>query len=240
MTVKSRFWVGVDLGQAHDFTAIAVLERVEKKGTWDPVAFAWRKVVALQLRHLERVALGTPYTEVAQRAAQVTHAPQLAGCCELVVDATGVGRPVVDLLRKERPSGNVIPVTITGGSTEGSSDGYYRVPKRALISGLQILLQKGALQIASKLRYSQMLVKEMTEMRVKVTCSGNEEFEAWREGAHDDLVLAVALACWRAQKCFPSEPAGEAAYWLYPFGMAYGEGPRGACGTGQSPWDILL
>jgi hypothetical protein len=29
---------------------------------------------------------------------------------------------------------------------------------------------------------------------VKVTDSGKETFEAWREGDHDDLVMAVALA----------------------------------------------
>ena len=36
-------------------------------------------------------------------------------------------------------------------------------------------------------------------MRVKVSASGHESFAAWREGTHDDLVLAVALACWRAR-----------------------------------------
>jgi hypothetical protein len=217
-----RYFIGLDLGQSQDFTAIAALERAELKGAWDPVVFAWRKQVALRLRYLERVPQGTPYTEVAERAAQVTRAPQLVGCCELVVDATGVGRPVVDLLRKSRLGGKIIPVTITAGSTEGCTDGYHRVPKRDLITRLQILLERGALQIAAGMRYGPALVREMADMRVKVTSSGHEQFEAWREGTHDDLVFAVALACWRAQKAFLNEPAGEEAYWRQPSGGGFG------------------
>ncbi len=35
------------------------------------------------------------------------------------------------------------------------------------------------------------------------------------------LVFAVALACWRAQKAFPNEPAGEEAYWRCPMQGGY-------------------
>jgi hypothetical protein len=30
-----------------------------------------------------------------------------------------------------------------------------------------------------------------------------DSYGCWREGAHDDLVLAVALACWRAKRELP-------------------------------------
>jgi hypothetical protein len=30
--------------------------------------------------------------------------------------------------------------------------------------------------------------------------AGNETFESWRERDHDDLVFAVALACWWADR----------------------------------------
>jgi hypothetical protein len=36
----------------------------------------------------------------------------------------------------------------------------------------------------------------MQNFKAKITASANETFEAWREGQHDDLVLAVALAVW--------------------------------------------
>jgi hypothetical protein len=34
----------------------------------------------------------------------------------------------------------------------------------------------------------------------KISDSGNEQFESWRERDHDDLVLAVALAVWAAEQ----------------------------------------
>jgi hypothetical protein len=209
----SRYFVGVDLGQSRDFTAIAVVERSERTGAWDPVVCARRKVVALELRYLERIALGTPYPEVVERVAQVTRSGELDGRCHLAVDGTGVGRPVVDLLRRARPNCVLLPAIITGGDRETLDGGYYRVPKRDLIVQLQVLLQCQALRIAAGLEHATTLVEEMREMRVKVTPAGNEQYGVWREGKHDDLVFAVALACWAARKAQPNPPMGEAGWW---------------------------
>ena len=63
-----RWIVGVDLGQSRDFTVLAVLERAEVTGEFDPAMFALRKKVGLRLRRLERVPLGTPYPEIVERA----------------------------------------------------------------------------------------------------------------------------------------------------------------------------
>ena len=193
--------MGLDLGQSRDFTAIAVLERAELTGEWDAVAFAWRKTTVLRLRHLERVALGTPYPEVVERVRQVTRSADLAGRCHLIADATGVGRPVMDMLRRaELGCRRLWPVLITGGDLEKLAEGYYRVPKRDLVVGLQVLLQRRGLKIAARLPFGPTLVREMMEMQVKITPAGNEQYGAWREGEHDDLVLAVALAGWGARK----------------------------------------
>ena len=45
-----------------------------------------------------------------------------------------------------------------------------------------------------------------------VTASGREQYGAWREGTHDDLVFAVALAYWAARKTYPRDGTG---YWQY-------------------------
>ena len=193
------------MGQSRDFTAIAVVEMVEMKGEWDAAAYAWRKEVMHQLRFLERVPLGTPYPEVVDRVVAVTRTRELAGRCHVAVDGTGVGRPVVDLLRDARPGGVLMPAILTGGDFETRDQGYYRVPKRDLIIGLQVLLQRGVIQIAAGLEHGAELVKEMAAMQVKVTMAGHEQYGAWREGSHDDMVLAVALACWSAGKLYPRE-----------------------------------
>ena len=78
------------------------------------------------------------------------------------------------------------------------------------------MLQRGGLQIAAGLKHGPELVAEMAGMRVKVGCAEREPYGAWREGTHDDLVFAVALACWAARKMYPkNEPAGEEAYWRF-------------------------
>jgi hypothetical protein len=89
----------------------------------------------------------------------------------------------------------------------------YLVPKRDLIVGLQVMLQAGELQIAEGMPGTAELLAEMASMRVRITDSGREQFGAWREGAHDDLVLAVALACWGVRRDFPGRDPG---HWAGP------------------------
>jgi hypothetical protein len=182
------FFAGVDLGQKRDPTALAVVERGEADGV-------------LRLRHLERMPLGLPYTEVVERLRGRLRSRQLSGGeRHVVVDGMGVGSAVVDLLRREDLRSELWPVTITAGGRERYADGYFRVPKRKLIVGLEVLLEQGRLLIAEGMRDGAALVNEMAEMRVKRTGSARETYGVWRIGKHDDLVLAVALACWGVRR----------------------------------------
>jgi hypothetical protein len=167
--MNEEYFVGLDLGQSQDHTALAVVERTERAGAWDAAVHAWRKESALRLRYVERLPLGTPYPDVVSRANEVMSSPKLAGRGRLAVDATGVGRPVVDLLRSARMGCTLYPVLITGGEMETHSEGVYRVPKRDLIVGLQVLLQTEELKIAGGMSEAPRLVEELMNMRVKVS-----------------------------------------------------------------------
>ena len=210
--IELRHFIGVDLGQVSDFTALAVLEQPVPARRWqDP---AWPAPPVYALRHIERVPLGTPYPDVVRRVLAVLEAPGLSDVT-LIVDQTGVGRAVVDLLRDalaRRTRGQALyfwPATITAGQTATTTnDGALHVPKKDLIAALQLLLQKRRLQIARALPFAETLVKELENFRVKITPAGNEVFEAWREGQHDDLVLAVALAAWLAEIVLEREAEG--------------------------------
>jgi hypothetical protein len=61
---------------------------------------------------------------------------------------------------------------------------------------LQVLLQTGRLKIASALPEAELLVKELLAFQVKITSHAHDSYGAWREGTHDDLVLALAIATW--------------------------------------------
>ncbi len=98
------------------------------------------------------------------------------------------------------PRGSRRRVWITAGAKTHIDDrGVWNVPKRELVSCLQVLLQSRRLTIAN-VPDRDLLKKELLNFRVKITAAMNETFAAWREGIHDDLVLAVALAVWAADK----------------------------------------
>lgn len=181
------YFVGLDLGQAQDFTALTVVERLRAP-----------QDTPLLVRHLERFPLGTSYPAIVRRVVEVMTKPPLRGASTLVIDATGVGTAVVDLLRVARPAGSVIAVTITAGDETKRNGLDWRVPKRELVGALQVLLQTTRLKVADSLPLAATLLQELHGFRVKITAAAHDTYGPWREGAHDDLVLAVALACWYA------------------------------------------
>jgi hypothetical protein len=69
-----------------------------------------------------------------------------------------------------------------------------------LMTGLQMLLEQGDLRIAKAMREAGALVRELTDVRSTTRKSGRVKLGADGCGQHDDLVIAVALACWRAKK----------------------------------------
>jgi hypothetical protein len=185
--------LGLDLGQTKDFTALAVLECQAAETSTEKPEYA--------LRHLRRFPLGTPYTEVVPAVATLVRSGPLAES-PVIVDQTGVGRAVVDMLRQA--VGWVVPVTITGGhAVTVTEDRSFHVPKKELVTSLQVVMQSRRLRIARGLHEAAILVRELQQFQVKITAAANETFGVWREGQHDDLVLAVALACWWAESCPP-------------------------------------
>jgi hypothetical protein len=199
--IRTRFFTGLDLGQSKDYTAIAVAERVEVEGPWDPARYTRPLTPVLNVRYLQRIQLGTPYPDIIDQVVAVTRIPELAGFTQLAVDATGVGRPIVDMLRRSGLKCAMLPAIITGGDCQSFSGGYYRLPKRDLITRVIAALQRKTLRFAAFLPFADDLTREMVDMEVRVTSFGTEQFGAWREGAHDDLIFAVALACWAAENC---------------------------------------
>jgi hypothetical protein len=179
------FYVGLDLGQRRDPTAVAVVEKVTNH---------------LRVRHVERVALGTPYPGVVERVREIMRNRELAGNCALAVDGTGVGAPVVDMLRAARLGCDIAAVTITGGERQRQSGGVWNVPKRDLIAGVQVLLERGELKLAKGLRELGPLMRELTDVRSTAGAGGRVRLGADGCGEHDDLVIALALACWRAKR----------------------------------------
>jgi hypothetical protein len=196
----SRTFVGLDLGQAQDYTALAVLTRPRLDGAEAMPPYA--------VPHLQRFPLGTPYPRIVAQVVELLRTPQLRGSV-VVADQTGVGRAVVDMLTdalEGRVDGHFCPVTITAGRQESLNEaGRFRVPKKELVGVLQVLLQTRRLRVARALPEAAILVRELETFQVKLTEAANEVYGAWRTGQHDDLVLAVGLAGWAGEKARAGE-----------------------------------
>jgi hypothetical protein len=100
-------------------------------------------------------------------------------------------------------------MTITGGEMKaGQRD---KVAKRDPMSTKQILRQTGWLKIAQAPLEAAVLVREHLIFQVNITAAAHDIHGAWREGAHDDLVLALALTCWDGPQQYPPGDHGSAS-----------------------------
>ncbi len=210
----AHYYVGLDLGQKHSFTAIAVVERsVEKEEVRDSICWTLDWVEdepQFAVRHLERVRLGTPYLEVVAKVRAMLDSDKLRGKASLLVDATGLGTPVAELFADAglRPP-VMTPVVITSGGKESAGKGAERlVPKQDLLTGLVVMLEEKKLAIARGLPEAKVLVEELVQLgREGVGSRGGGSAAAC--GDRDDLAMALALACWGAKKGGP--PKGKSA-----------------------------
>jgi hypothetical protein len=167
--LADRLILGVDIGQARDPSALAVLQ-------------------GHTIRWIERLPLGTTYPAVADRIAAVARA---ANDAPIAVDATGVGRAVVDLLR-ERGFGP-IAVALTSGRQVRRSGTNLSIPRDALLRPLEAALEAGWLRVARGCPESESLAGELLRARRSGT-SGKVVSEG--PGHHGDLLVAIALALW--------------------------------------------
>lgn len=207
--------VGLDLGKQADPSALALLQwklptppRISpplpcrQPPSEPPIAPVAR---SYDVPTLKRWPLGTPYTGIVDGVVKFFQTPLLARFPPLlVVDTTGVGEPVCEMVRERmgqaKLEGAICQVTITGGfATTQAGAGIWRVSKKTLVSVLLVLLGNRRLHVASDLPEAATLTRELQTFSVKITPAGNESFESWRERDHDDLVLAVALATWAAE-----------------------------------------
>jgi hypothetical protein len=183
-----QFVFGLDLGQAQDFSALAMLEQT-REGPETPARY--------DCVHLHRWPLNTPYPKVVSDVAGMVSAPGVTDAC-LAIDGTGVGRPIVDLFIQANLSASIVPVLITAGhAARLAEDGYRHVSKVLLVGALRSLSDRKLLRFAKGLALAKTVEKELANFKTKITLAANETFACdWREGQHDDLVLATAIAAW--------------------------------------------
>lgn len=175
------YTVGLDLGQVADYSALVIAERLDLAPETPDGRLGERRDVI----HSQRWALGTSYPSIVADVCALMSEPSLEDA-SLMVDATGVGRGVMDLFndatRDGRMAGWAYPVSITA------------TLKKDMVSKVQALLQSGRLLIAEAMPLADQLERELVGFRAKNSSAGKVTYEAVTAGVHDDLVTALCLA----------------------------------------------
>ena len=198
--VPEDYFIGVDLGQSQDYTAIVIMEGLVYRDHY-------------KVTGLERMR-GISYPKIIKRVEDIVHSEPICwGNIHLVVDRTGVGRPIVDAMFVHDL--NPVGVTITSGHAvtceylnQWKTRQARGVPKKDLMFNLALMIQNGKLKVAQSLPLAQVLLTEMLSMTAKIDSrTGNDSYSTGRESEHDDLTLALCLAAWWSQnKSKPTYP----------------------------------
>jgi hypothetical protein len=112
------------------------------------------------------------------------------------LNETGVGRAVGDIFEVAGLRPNRVTITADLEATRHGGRSWH-VAKGILISNLEARMHTGELRVAPDIAERGAFADEMQDFQRKVTAAGRATWAA-REGAHDDLVLAVAIAVWFA------------------------------------------
>ncbi len=135
------------------------------------------------------------------------------------MDLTRTGRPVHALIMNHvheaiedtRIHVSQCPITVTGvaGGVSHNPDVGWLVPRRDLVSAALLLFEQEQLKIAEGLDLAKTLTQEFTEFKPRP--DPKDDLEGWRLAKNDDLVLAVAMSVWAAERFLRKEdsrPAG--------------------------------
>lgn len=200
--------IGMDVGQKHDPTAICVAEtdvRVTGRtlhrhapGQTQCNAECTAEMAAhFVARFLQRLPLGTSYPDVAERLVKIVGGLRARGIdrIELRIDSTGVGAPVVDIMRQALRSEpcQIVAVTFTHGDRYVREGTIARLGKAFLVSRLQALLQTARIELPSTAE-AKALAEELQVYEIRIDQDANDKYGAFKVGAHDDLVTALGLA----------------------------------------------
>jgi hypothetical protein len=155
-----------------------------------------REIEKLRNRYPDPMSRGEAYDEVKRRQ---EHEPMRP---DLVVDRTGVGDAVLDMLKKRKVPYRAVHITGSAEKEHDLGDRTTSVPKKNLCEHLIVPWEMGRLRLAHDIPLLHAFREELKAFRMKrkENNTGYEYYEHWRVTDHDDMVLAAALACWWLRK----------------------------------------
>jgi len=197
---KRDFLVGLSVGQGAQSSGVAVLERLPPKEPGASRNYA--------CRYLRRwVPPDTAYPTLVSNLNDMFN-DELLNRCDLIVEAGPGIKAVVAFFRKNRLPAWIRPAEIRASAEDTNVEGVWRIAKASVIETARQVLQEGRLVFDDQMQpkmlaatpSAQTIYQGLLTYPYNKTPAANDAF-ASREGADDDLILAVALACWFAEHC---------------------------------------
>ena len=144
--------------------------------------------------------LGLSYEKMSEVFSGYINQPEMSGALA-VLDRTGLGRPVFEMISKRVE--NLIGITFTSGRDGARGGRFWTVPKLDAVSALQLALPRVQVPaLAQGAAYVRRQLEDFGETRSK---SGQSKFGNVTQGAHDDAVTGLMMAVmvgdwqWKAQ-----------------------------------------
>jgi hypothetical protein len=184
---------GACIGQPHEPSAFAVLER---SGSGNDAHY--------QLRDLQRFRAGTPYPDMFDKL-EGWYRDKKNGLhgTTLVVDKTGIGQGIVDLLQRRQIGAHLQCVQIIHGHHAAETEEGFAVPKKDAAAALQSVLSTRRIAIPTALLPGPLwsLRTELASFRLKNTTTlGGDPMEPHRDSDQADLIYAVCLPIWYSDR----------------------------------------
>lgn len=213
-----RFIVSVDVAQKRDYCAIQIYRdtpdlvlgdaRASEK---DRIFHHWDLVFQDQFQ-------GVSYTELADRLVKLTQSKKLANNHDLLIDGTGVGVAVVDLLRQR----GLLPIPIVATSGGQARPVYqeaetifgwgvkmaglktvkeWHVPKVELVQSGQVAMEQRVVRVAPDIKYREELQEQLMGFKGRYNDKTlYTKYNAKTEDLHDDLITCFLQAMWWANR----------------------------------------
>lgn len=173
-------YYGIDLGQTNDYTALACIETIDNGKRILRKLNQWRKMRYVQML--------TECSKIVKRYGGIVYG-----------DATGAASPgCFERFEVMIEPNDFKYIKITGGDRAylNQQTHFFHLPKSLMIAELQMLLENEQLQVPKTIELWNVLKDQIANYECKISPSGNEIYNARDPDVHDDLIIAIGLACY--------------------------------------------
>jgi len=225
----NEYAVIVDPAKKRDFAATMVLKDSPQLVLGQEFLKQPNRIVhfydIIYLQQKQRV----PYHEIVEDTCQLMKHAALAENADLLVDATGVGEAVIEIMREKglrpiplvtTPGGQVHEVYADVGDVFSGIPSRLKikvlqeihVPKADLVAAGQLLVEQERIRIAAGLRWAEEARTQFKRFRGKINeRTKRKVYEAETEEDHDDFVICFLMGAWWFVKHRPQEELKEQA-----------------------------